>query len=88
MPAIECRSLTKYYGDVRGIEDVSFAVEDGEVFGFFGPNGAGKTIAIRTLLGFLSPTSGGATLIGHDAHLTGGRRPTGRARRLVRAVHV
>jgi len=50
MPAIECRSLTKYYGDVRGIEDVSFAVEDGEVFGFLGPNGAGKTTAIRTLL--------------------------------------
>lgn len=67
MPAIECRSLTKYYGDVRGIEGVSFAVEDGEVFGFLGPNGAGKTTAIRTLLGFLSPTSGGATLLGHDA---------------------
>jgi len=67
MPAIECRSLTKYYGDVRGIEDVSFTVEDGEVFGFLGPNGAGKTTAIRTLLGFLSPTSGDATLLGHDA---------------------
>ncbi len=67
MPAIECRSLTKYYGDVRGIEDVSFAVEDGEVFGFLGPNGAGKTTAIRTLLGFLSPTQGSATLLGHDA---------------------
>ncbi|MDZ5811623.1 ABC transporter ATP-binding protein [Halorubrum sp. AD140] len=67
MPAIECRALTKYYGDVRGIEDVSFTVEDGEVFGFLGPNGAGKTTAIRTLLGFLSPTSGGATLLGHDA---------------------
>ena len=67
MPAIECRNLTKYYGDVRGIEDVSFTVEEGEVFGFLGPNGAGKTTAIRTLLGFLSPTSGGATLLGHDA---------------------
>ncbi|TKX53297.1 ATP-binding cassette domain-containing protein, partial [Halorubrum sp. SP9] len=53
MPAIECRGLSKYYGDVRGIEDVSFAVEDGEVFGFLGPNGAGKTTAIRTMLGFL-----------------------------------
>ena len=67
MPAIECRSLTKFYGDVRGVEDVSFTVEDGEVFGFLGPNGAGKTTAIRTLLGFLSPTRGGATLLGHDA---------------------
>jgi len=66
MPAIECRNLTKYYGDVRGIEDVSFTVERGEVFGFLGPNGAGKTTAIRTLLGFLSPTSGGGTLLGHD----------------------
>ncbi|ELZ44772.1 ABC transporter [Halorubrum californiense DSM 19288] len=67
MPAIECRGLSKYYGDVRGIEDVSFSVDDGEVFGFLGPNGAGKTTAIRTLLGFLSPTSGGATLLGRDA---------------------
>ena len=66
MPAIECRNLTKYYGDVRGIEDVSFTVERGEVFGFLGPNGAGKTTAIRTLLGFLSPSSGGGTLLGHD----------------------
>ena len=66
MPAIECRNLTKYYGDVRGIDDVSFTVEDGEVFGFLGPNGAGKTTAIRTLLGFLSPTSGGGALLGHD----------------------
>ncbi|MYL67174.1 ABC transporter ATP-binding protein [Halorubrum distributum] len=67
MSAIECRNLSKYYGDVRGIEDVSFAVQNGEVFGFLGPNGAGKTTAIRTLLGFLSPTSGGATLLGNDA---------------------
>ncbi|TKX71489.1 ABC transporter ATP-binding protein [Halorubrum sp. SP9] len=66
MPAIECRDLSKYYGDVRGVEDVSFTVEEGEVFGFLGPNGAGKTTAIRTLLGFLSPTSGGGTLLGHD----------------------
>ncbi|GAA0534312.1 ABC transporter ATP-binding protein [Halorubrum ejinorense] len=66
MPAIECRKLSKYYGDVRGIEDVSFTVERGEVFGFLGPNGAGKTTAIRTLLGFLSPTSGGGTLLDHD----------------------
>ena len=66
MPAIECRNLTKYYGDVRGIEDVSFTVESGEVFGFLGPNGAGKTTAIRTLLGFLSPTSGGGTMLDHD----------------------
>lgn len=75
MPAIDCRSLTKFYGDVRGVEDISFAVEDGEVFGFLGPNGAGKTTVIRTLLGFLSPTSGGATLLGHEiTDPTGSRR--------------
>ena len=66
MPAIECTDLTKYYGDVRGIEDVTLSVDDGEVFGFLGPNGAGKTTTIRTLLGFLSPTSGEARLLGHD----------------------
>ncbi|GAB6879128.1 ABC transporter ATP-binding protein [Halorubrum gandharaense] len=66
MPAIECTDLTTYYGDVRGIEDVTLSVDDGEVFGFLGPNGAGKTTTIRTLLGFLSPTSGEARLLGHD----------------------
>jgi ABC-2 type transport system ATP-binding protein len=64
MSAIETRGLTKYYGDVRGIEDLSFAVEEGEVFGFLGPNGAGKTTAIRTLMGFQSPTEGTATVLG------------------------
>ena len=64
MTAIECDGLTKYYGDVRGIEDLSFAVREGEVFGFLGPNGAGKTTTIRTLLGFLKPTDGDATVLG------------------------
>jgi ABC-2 type transport system ATP-binding protein len=67
VPAIECRPLTKYHGDVRGTESVSFTVEDGGVFGLLGPNGAGRTAAVRTLLGFLSPTSGGAALLGRDA---------------------
>lgn len=66
MTAIECAGLTKYYGDVRGIEDISFTVSDGEVFGFLGPNGSGKTTTIRTLLGFLTPTAGGGSLLGHD----------------------
>ena len=64
MPVIETDELTKFYGDVRGIEAVSFAVEAGEVFGFLGPNGAGKTTTIRTLLGFQSPTSGSARVLG------------------------
>ena len=66
MAAIQTDELTKYYGETRGIEDVSFAVEEGEVFGFLGPNGAGKTTLIRTLLGFQSPTGGGATMLGRD----------------------
>ncbi|MFC7156272.1 ABC transporter ATP-binding protein [Halomarina halobia] len=66
MTAIETRGLTKYYGDVRGIEDLSLTVERGEVFGFLGPNGAGKTTTIRTLLGFLSPTAGEGRVLGRD----------------------
>ncbi|WP_054583980.1 ABC transporter ATP-binding protein [Halolamina pelagica] len=66
MVVIRTDNLTKYYGDVRGVEDLSFSVEAGEVFGFLGPNGAGKTTAIRTLLGFQSPTSGSATVLDAD----------------------
>lgn len=66
MPVIQTDELTKFYGDVRGIEGVSFAVEEGEVFGFLGPNGAGKTTTIRTLLGFQSPTAGSATVLGAE----------------------
>ncbi|WP_425498398.1 ABC transporter ATP-binding protein [Halogeometricum salsisoli] len=66
MGAIEVDELTKDYGDVLGIDSLSFTVEDGEVFGFLGPNGAGKTTAIRTLLGFQSPTGGSARVLGRD----------------------
>ena len=66
MSAITVSDLTRYYGDVRGVEDVSFGVNPGEVFGFLGPNGAGKTTLIRTLLGFMSPTAGTAAVLGHD----------------------
>ena len=65
-PVIETHSLTKSYGKSRGIEDVNLAVEKGEVFGFIGPNGAGKSTTIRTLLGFLKPTSGSAKVLGYD----------------------
>jgi ABC-2 type transport system ATP-binding protein len=64
---IEATSLTKRYGPRRGVEDVTFAVEEGEAFGFLGPNGAGKTTTIRLLLGFLRPTAGEARLLGRDA---------------------
>ena len=66
MSVIQTEGLSKYYGDVRGVEDLSFSVEEGEVFGFLGPNGAGKTTTIRTLMGFLSPTDGTATVLGAD----------------------
>jgi ABC-2 type transport system ATP-binding protein len=66
MNAIEIKKLTKYYGEARGIIDVSFNVEEGEIFGFIGPNGAGKSTTIRTLLSLIYPTSGSATIFGKD----------------------
>lgn len=66
MNIIELNNLTKYYGKSRGIIDVSFPVEEGEIFGFIGPNGAGKSTAIRTLLALIRPTSGSATIFGKD----------------------
>ncbi|HWC48203.1 MAG TPA: ATP-binding cassette domain-containing protein, partial [Solirubrobacterales bacterium] len=66
-PAIETERLTKRYGSHRGIEDVSFVIDQGEVFGFLGPNGAGKTTAIRTLLDLLHPSSGTAQIFGLDS---------------------
>ena len=66
MAALEVEGLTKDYGEVLANDDVSFSVEAGEVFGYLGPNGAGKTTTIRTVMGFQSPTSGGATVLGHD----------------------
>lgn len=58
MHAIEVEHLTKDYGSGRGVFDVSFAVDRGEVFGFLGPNGAGKSTTIRHLMGFSRPDSG------------------------------
>jgi len=55
--------LSKWYGRTKGIDNISFDVKKGEVFGFLGPNGAGKTTTIRTLLGLIKPTSGNATIL-------------------------
>src|SRR5215212_2473781 len=63
---IEVEHLTKSYGSKRGIIDVSFQVEEGEVFGFLGPNGAGKTTTIRTLMGLLKADAGTARIAGLD----------------------
>lgn len=63
---IEASGLTKYYGDSPGIIDLDLKVNIGEVYGFLGPNGAGKSTTIRTLLNFLYPTSGTASVLGLD----------------------
>ncbi len=64
---IEAAGLTKYYGARRGVEDVDFAVLEGEAFGFLGPNGAGKTTTIRLVLGFLRATRGSVRVLGRNA---------------------
>ena len=64
--AISTRALTKHYGSVDALTDLSLDVRQGEIFGFLGPNGAGKSTMIRTLLGFLHPTSGSASVLGMD----------------------
>jgi ABC-2 type transport system ATP-binding protein len=66
MSVIEVTNLTKYYGKSRGIVDVSFKEEEGEIFGFIGPNGAGKSTTIRLLLSLIHPTSGEAKVFGKD----------------------
>jgi ABC-2 type transport system ATP-binding protein len=58
--------LTKYYGDYPAVRDVSFQVDRGQVVGFLGPNGAGKSTCMRILAGFISATSGRATIDGKD----------------------
>jgi len=63
-PVISTRGLTKHYGSVRALTDLTLDVRAGEVFGFLGPNGAGKSTMIRTLLGFLQPSGGQATVLG------------------------
>ena len=66
MEAVRISNLTKYYGKIRGIDQVSLTVAQGEFFGFIGPNGAGKSTTIRTLLGLIRPTGGKAQILGLD----------------------
>jgi ABC-2 type transport system ATP-binding protein len=63
---IECQGLTKLYGSLRAVDDLSFRVEAGEVLGFLGPNGAGKSTTMRIIAGFLSPTAGRVVVCGYD----------------------
>lgn len=67
MSIIEVNHLTKDYGSGRGVFDVSFKIEEGEVFGFLGPNGAGKSTTIRHLMGFSKPGSGETKILGMDS---------------------
>ena len=66
MTAIRTTALTKRFGDVTALSDLNLVVEEGEAFGFLGSNGAGKSTTINLLLGFITPTSGSATVLGHD----------------------
>ncbi|MDO5410715.1 MAG: ABC transporter ATP-binding protein [Lachnospiraceae bacterium] len=63
---IVLNKLTKSYGKYRGITNLSFSVNEGEIFGFIGPNGAGKSTTIRTLMGLIRPTDGNASIFGLD----------------------
>ncbi len=63
---IDARGLSKRYGDLAAVDDVSFSIGKGEIVGFLGPNGAGKTTTMRMITGFLPPTDGTAVVAGHD----------------------
>lgn len=66
IPMIEADGLSKYYGDFKAIEDVSFKIYEGEVVGFLGPNGAGKSTTMKLLTGYLAPSAGEARIAGFD----------------------
>ena len=63
---IEIRNLTKKFGDFTAVDNISFDVRRGEIFGFLGANGAGKTTAMRILCGLSRPTAGTGTVAGYD----------------------
>ncbi len=66
VPVIDIERLSKYYGKVRGIEEVDLRIEEGEIFGFIGPNGSGKSTTIRILMNLIFPTAGSARIMGLD----------------------
>jgi ABC-2 type transport system ATP-binding protein len=67
MAAIDCRGVTKRYGDVTAVDDLDLSVEEGEIFGFLGPNGAGKSTTINMLLDFVRPSDGTVRVLDRDA---------------------
>ncbi len=66
MSAISFKHLTKHYGSLVALNDVSLEIEEGEFFGLLGPNGAGKTTLISILAGLCRPTAGSVEVMGHD----------------------
>lgn len=69
MNAIEIKNLKKYFGKVKAVDDISFSVEEGEIFGFLGPNGAGKTTTIRCMTDFIRSDDGIIKILGKDAQI-------------------
>src|SRR5659263_270936 len=63
---IEVEGLSKHFGELKAVNEISFNVPKGEIFGFLGPNGAGKSTTIRMLCTLARPTSGSAKVAGHD----------------------
>jgi len=72
-PIIEVRGLTRRFGDHVAVDDVTFSVDEGEVFGFLGPNGSGKSTTIRMLCGILTPSAGEGRVLGYDIATEGER---------------
>lgn len=68
MNAIEVKGLTKKFGDFKAVDDITFEVPQGKIFGFLGPNGSGKSTTIRMLCGVLTPTEGTAYVLGYDVN--------------------
>lgn len=66
---IEVRDLTKKYGSLTAVDGISFTAKQGEILGFLGPNGAGKTTTMNMITGYISITSGSASVAGHDIYL-------------------
>src|SRR6184192_2070286 len=66
---LELRDVTKFYGQFKAVDGLSFSLQPGSICGFLGPNGAGKTTTIRMILEIIKPSSGGLTVLGHSSAL-------------------
>ena len=66
MAILEIKNLTKYYGKIKGVENLSLSLEEGEIFGFIGPNGAGKSTTIRSIMNLINKTKGTVLIEGKE----------------------